>query len=225
MELIELLTHTEECRGGNKVYVQLAIVLAVQTGMRLQEIFNLRVDDVGLTSMAEFEKRRIIIRKSKTDYKTGLQGRTIVMSVGARAILMSLAKHFVEDNQKPHRLELFPMTKEAFKRAWLGVVRRAGINDITFHDLRHEAGSRFDELGLTKAEHDLMMGHKSRDITSLYIHADLKRIQEKLDKPIYEKVKTREARKVFGLPFLGDEVEEDQRGLKFENLPIIAIMI
>jgi hypothetical protein len=74
------------------------------------------------------------------------------------------------------------MTKGAFKQSWADVCKRAGISDLTFHDLRREAGSRFDEAGLTKGEHDLMMGHAGTDMTSLYIHGDLNRIQDKLDR-------------------------------------------
>ena len=68
-----------------------------------------------------------------------------------------------------------------------GRLKRAGVKGLTFHDLRREAGSRFDAAGLTKGEHDLMMGHNTGDMASLYIHADLNRIQEKLDE--YEKDK------------------------------------
>jgi hypothetical protein len=78
---------------------------------------------------------------------------------------------------------IFPMTKNAFKQSWSDVVERAGIADLTFHDLRREAGSRFDEAGLTKAEHDLMMGHStSGDMHSLYINSPLQSIQDKLDR-------------------------------------------
>jgi hypothetical protein len=88
------------------------------------------------------------------------------------------ASHFIQVSNDP----IFPMNKLTFKGSWAGVVKRAKITDLHFHDLRREAGSRFDEAGLTKAEHDLMMGHANNDMTSLYINSDLKRIQDKLDK-------------------------------------------
>ena len=74
------------------------------------------------------------------------------------------------------------MTGSAFKQSWMDVRKRAGIVGLTFHDLRREAGSRFDEAGLTKAEHDLMMGHATRDMASLYIATPLRSIQDKLDR-------------------------------------------
>jgi integrase len=228
-ELEKLLEATDGCKA-NKHYIWLAIALAIHTGMRLQEIFNLRYQDIGMIegpgSPAEkLAKRRIVIRKSKTDYKTGLQGRTIVMSVPARVILgLIMFPQFEEGNSPRPDVEIFPMSKDAFKQVWKRVVRWAGITNLTFHDLRHEAASRFDELGLSKAEHELMMGHKSRDMTSRYVHADLKRIQEKLDGPFYARYKSKVERFKLGLPLLGDET--DGMGSREDYpLPVVDLVL
>jgi integrase len=205
-ELERLVKAAHACRSPHGSEIALAILLAAETGMRLQEIFNLCLDDVGLHDGTLFDNRRIVIRKSKTDYMTGKQGRTIVMPWKARAVLVLLGTEWLV--KKSGKLELFPMTRNTFKQAWKRIVRRAGITDLTFHDLRHEAASRFDELGLTKAEHDLMMGHANRDMTSRYIHSDLARIQDKLDKPLYDRFRTVSQRQRLGLALRGDEIEE-----------------
>jgi hypothetical protein len=44
---------------------------------------------------------------------------------------------------------LFPMSANALRLAWERLKRRAGIRDLRFHDLRHEAISRFFEMGLS----------------------------------------------------------------------------
>ena len=154
----------------------LAIYLAVETGMRLQEIFNLTWLDV------DTHNRRIEIRKSKTDYLSAYEGRTVVLTLGAEAFLVSLRYSLQANGRFKSTDKIFPVSKDAFKQSWSDVCKRADINNLTFHDLRREAGSRFDEAGLTKGEHDLMMGHANKDMTSLYIHADLKSIQDKLDR-------------------------------------------
>jgi integrase len=185
-ELERLMKACEQCRGLNRIYVPLAIYLAIETGMRLQEIFNLHWTDL------DPPKRRIVITKSKTDYASEYAGRTIVMTMNVFPLIHILTGLTVKDD--PHWYDkplwfgkcIFPMTKMAFKQTWGDVVKRAGITDLTFHDLRREAGSRFDEAGLTKGEHDLMMGHRGSDMTSLYIHADLKSIQDKLDRYLFE---------------------------------------
>jgi integrase len=140
--------------------------------MRLQEIFNLTWQDL------DFKGRRIEIRKSKTDHVSEYQGRTIVMSINARIVLIAL-----HDEIKPKLTDrVFPKSKNAFKQAWADVRKRAKITGLTFHDLRREAGSRFDEAELTTAEHNLMLGHTSKDMSGVYIASKLKRIQDKLDR-------------------------------------------
>jgi integrase len=136
-EMERLEKACEKCRGNNKSYVPLAIYLAFETGMRLQEIFNLTWQDIDLDS------RRIEIRKSKTDWKSRKKGRTIVMSVRAMAQFMiefmAITKVGTGSFPNPND-RIFPMSKDAFKQAWGDVLDRAGITDLTFHDLRHEAG-------------------------------------------------------------------------------------
>lgn len=55
---------------------------------------------------------------------------------------------------------IFPLTCESVKLAWKRLVRRARVEDLHFHDLRHEAVSRFFELGLTVPEVALISGHR-----------------------------------------------------------------
>ena len=56
--------------------------------------------------------------------------------------------------------KVFPITAIAFKQAWERLVRRAGIDGLRFHDLRHEAISRFFEKGLNSPEVALISGHR-----------------------------------------------------------------
>jgi integrase len=206
-ELDALYLHAHDCRGANAVYVSCAIALAVETGMRLQEIFNLEWSDVGIGTKT-FDERRIVIRKSKTGAP-----RTIVMTVGARAFIMTLMT-FNGLQGGPKDTKIFPMTKGAFKQSWAGLKDRAfkagcDLSDLTFHDLRHEAGSRFDELELTKAENDLMMGHVSKDMAFLYINPTLDRIQAKLDASHYARTRNAKFRKTMGLVPREDDVDDD----------------
>jgi integrase len=175
-ELEALNKASQECRGLNRYYVPLAAYLAIETGMRLQEIFNLTWRDIDIT------KRRIEIRKSKTDYLSGSKGRIIVLTFLPLMTLMVLSVRLMHAKHFGYNHRVFPMTSNAFQQAWSDVCKRADVVGLTFHDLRHEAASRFDEAGLTKGEHDLMMGHFGKDMRSLYVHADLKSIQDKLDR-------------------------------------------
>ena len=171
-ELERLELAVDGCRGKNHFFVPLAFWLAIETGLRLQEIFNLKWGDI------DTKTRRIKITKSKTDYIKRNPGRTIVMTERARFLFVAA----MPNNKPTPDKNVFPMLKTAFSQSWRDLVKRAGIEGLTFHDLRREAGSRFDEAGLTKAEHDLMMGHSNGDIGSIYIASKLELIQHKLDK-------------------------------------------
>ena len=48
--------------------------------------------------------------------------------------------------------------------------KRAGIEDLHFHDLRHEAISRFFELGLSLPEVALISGHRDHRMLLRYTH-------------------------------------------------------
>jgi integrase len=47
---------------------------------------------------------------------------------------------------------------------------RAGITNLRFHDLRHEATSRFVEAGLSDQQVSAITGHKSMQILKRYTH-------------------------------------------------------
>jgi integrase len=49
-------------------------------------------------------------------------------------------------------------------------MRRLGIEDLHFHDLRHEAISRFFEAGLTIPEVALISGHRDPRMLFRYTH-------------------------------------------------------
>jgi integrase len=183
-ELERLEQACKGCRGLNKYFVPIAIYLAIETGMRLQEIFNLTWEDI------DFDERRIEIRKSKTDYKSEYEGRTIVLTFIAMMRLASLGAWLAQTGKYKKDAPIFhPLNKNAFKQSWADVVERAKINPkgeerkrLTFHDLRREAGSIFHQAGLTGPEQDLMMGHSNNTMRGVYIDVELQSIQDKLDR-------------------------------------------
>jgi len=60
-------------------------------------------------------------------------------------------------------------------------VRRAGIEDLRFHDLRHEAVSRFFEMGLNVPEVALISGHKDYRMLARYTHMTAEKLCKKLN--------------------------------------------
>jgi integrase len=52
--------------------------------------------------------------------------------------------------------------------------------DLTFHDLRHEAGSRWTDAGWPLSHVQRMLGHADLRMTSVYTNADLRHLQDSM---------------------------------------------
>jgi integrase len=65
----------------------------------------------------------------------------------------------------------------AFKLA----VKKAGMENFHFHDLRHEATSRLFEKGLNVMEVAAISGHKSMQMLQRYTHIRPNLLIDKLD--------------------------------------------
>ena len=60
------------------------------------------------------------------------------------------------------------------------LIKRSGLIDLHFHDLRHEAISRFIERGLTIPEAASISGHKAQTMLLRYAHPNLDRVKQKV---------------------------------------------
>lgn len=146
-EYTTLMQALKRCR--NPLLPQI-VEFAIQTGMRRGEIVNMRWDHVDLP------QRMIHIPHTKTG-----KPRTIPLSDGAMAVLHA---------QKPRSGPVFPITANALKLGWERAVARSGLSDLHFHDLRHEAVSRFFELGLSLPEVAVISGHRDPRMLFRYTH-------------------------------------------------------
>jgi len=68
-----------------------------------------------------------------------------------------------------------------FRMAWKKVIRMTGIQNLRFHDLRHEAVSRLVEAGLSDQEVSAISGHKSMQMLKRYTHLRAEDLVECLD--------------------------------------------
>ncbi|MCJ2186464.1 integrase [Novosphingobium beihaiensis] len=127
------------------------VELAIETGLRRREVLELTWSNVDAT------RRIAFIPQTKTG-----QPRTIPLTDCALTIITTLTR---SDDDR-----LFPITLNAFKQAWKRVQKRSGLEDLRFHDLRHEALSRFCELGLSVPELSVISGHKDPRMLFRYAH-------------------------------------------------------
>jgi integrase len=135
--------------------------LAVETAMRRGELMAMRWEHVDL------DRRTVYLPETKTDTP-----RTVPLSSKAMALLQSLRP----GDSGP----VFNMGKDAATRAFCRAVQRAGLHDLRFHDLRHEATSRLFERGLNVIEVARVTGHKTLSMLNRYTHLDVAHIAAKL---------------------------------------------
>ena len=64
----------------------------------------------------------------------------------------------------------FPVNANALRLAWDRLRARADLSDLRFHDLRHEAISRFFEMGLNMPEVAVISGHRDPRMLFRYTH-------------------------------------------------------
>ena len=75
---------------------------------------------------------------------------------------------------------MFPITAVALRGLWSRACKRANIENLHFHDLRHEATSRFFEKGLNVMEVAAITGHKDLRMLQRYTHLRAEDLAKKL---------------------------------------------
>ena len=156
MSWIGLIEAAKVCRNP---LIEAIIRFAVETGMRRGEILAIRRNHFDPIN------RTLLIPETKTGYS-----RTIPLTRLAAQLLS-------QSDDDP----VFQISANAFRLAWERVKTRAKIEDLHFHDLRHEAISRFFEMGLNAPEVALISGHRDMRMLSRYTHPQRQLISQKLD--------------------------------------------
>nr|WP_246681686.1 site-specific integrase [Methylobacterium sp. L1A1] len=143
-------------------YLRPLMELAIETGMRRGELLSLQWHHVSL------EKRTAHLPITKNGH-----ARTVALTPKAIEILRLLP-------QTEGRV--LPVSGNAVRLAWERLRKRAGVPGLRFHDLRHEAVSRFFEAGLSVPEVALMSGHRDTRMLMRYTHLRPEALAEKLAK-------------------------------------------
>ena len=157
----ELLAFIKASSHTRNPHILPIILFALETGMRRGEILSLEWQNINFTKRIAF----LPLTKNGTS-------REVPLSSKAATIL---------EEQKINKYPApFPINDNAFRLAWDKLKKRAAINDLKFHDLRHEAISRFFEAGLSLVEVATISGHKDPKMLFRYTHLKAEDIAEKL---------------------------------------------
>ncbi|WP_246610358.1 site-specific integrase [Comamonas fluminis] len=149
----------------DKTALKCIMVLAVESAMRMREMFTLRWSQVAL------DKKTIFLDKTKNGDK-----RQVPLS----SIALAELRAFRPENANPTAL-VFPFlegdesakslnsTTDFLSRLWVNIFKQAGAQGLLFHDLRHEATSRlFERTSLSETQIMKITGHKSHRMLMRY---------------------------------------------------------
>lgn len=157
-----ILTEEEEAklleavRTGHKAkHLEPIIITALNTGMRKGEILNLKWSNV------DFKNGVIIVEGTKNGEirKIPMNQKLTQTLEGAKKV--SKGDYAFSENGKPY-LDV--------KTGWWTALERAGVENFTFHGLRHTFGSRLGMAGVDIKTIAELMGHKDIKMTMRYSH-------------------------------------------------------
>jgi len=155
-ERAKLLT---ACKESPNPLLYPCVILALSTGMRQAELFNLRWSDVDL------KDGFLILHETKNGDRR-------------RVPLAGHCLELLREHAKVRRLDtplLFPGIKNPLnpidlQQPWETARKNAGITDFTWHDLRHCTASYLAMNGASMADIAAVLGHKTLQMVKRYAH-------------------------------------------------------
>lgn len=182
-----------EVASNSSLYYHYLFVL--QTGLRVGELIGLQWEDVN------FDKRTITISRAAHFHtlndmrmgepKSASSYRTIPLTDSAYNILVELRKerkrnkvinleykNFVFLNRKDR-----PTTNIVYNNMLAKLCKKAGIEKISIHVLRHTFATRCIEAGMRPKTVQKLLGHSNINITmNLYVHVTEESKEEEMKK-------------------------------------------
>jgi integrase len=150
-------------------HLHLPLLLALWTGQRQGDLLRL--------TWFAYDGTHIKLKQSKSQRRGARRVVHVKIPVGAplKAALDQAAKH------KQNSIILLnsqgrPWTPDGFRASWGKACKKAGIEEVTFNDLRGTAVTRLALVGCNEAEIATITGHSIRDVRSIldahYLHRD-----------------------------------------------------
>ncbi|OCC15312.1 Shufflon-specific DNA recombinase [Dissulfuribacter thermophilus] len=159
---IQCLLEATRKSSNKKLYPY--VLLLLHTAMRPGEAAGLKWDQVN------FEEKGILLNKTKNK-----EPRWIPLTDSAQKVLQDLYDkrnpdcNWVFLPPNPHkRLLLIP--SQYFKKSWTTAKKRAGLDHIHIHDLRHTAASHLLKAGVDLRIVQEILGHKTLQMVIRYTH-------------------------------------------------------
>ncbi len=146
----------EACRTSKWPRLYLLVLMALTTGARRGELMGLRGRDLDL--------ERAVAHVHLT--KNGDRKVLPLMP----AVVEELRRHRVASDALVFASRRRPDLPYTFESVWATALKRAGIKDFRFHDLRHTCASYLAQDGASLLEIADVLGHRQLSVTKRYSH-------------------------------------------------------
>ena len=140
-------------------YLQDLVVFAINTGLRIGEILNLKWKEVDLERCS----LQLLVRKNRQILDVPLNDEALKV---IRAWHGMKKCEFVFYNSE---------TGEQFKDLWLGLkkaCKKAGLQSVNWHTFRHTFASRLTRRGVDLVTVKELLGHSEVSVTMRYAHTN-----------------------------------------------------
>jgi integrase len=146
---------------------------AAMTGMRQGELLAVRWQDVDWPAR-RIRVRRNLVRGEFGTPKSKRSARSVPLAdqLGGALDRLHQASAYNADSDLvfAHPLTGGPIDRSKLLKRYKAALRRAGVRDVRFHDLRHTFGTRMAAAGVPMRTLQEWMGH--RDFKTTLIYAD-----------------------------------------------------
>ena len=169
---------------GRREHLRPVSEVALCTGMRKGELFRLKREDLNFGVAAinrvldgevwEVRPGWLLIERSKNG-----RPRAISMSRRVRKILQALCEDVTTGKFVFRSIRTGERIND-IKKGFVSACQEAGLDNLTFHDLRHTWSSRAAELGVAEHVRRDILGHTPRSMTGDYTHAS----PEEMERPM-----------------------------------------
>ena len=159
-EINAIMSHFESASISDPrcIPMHLIVAFAIFSARRQEEITRITWED--------FDERngRQLVRDMKNP------GQKVGNDVWCEVTPEALKVMYIAKAQFGSSGRIFPFNSDTISRRFTNACKFLGINDLHFHDLRHEAASRLFEMGRTIPQVASVTGHKSWQSLQRYSH-------------------------------------------------------
>ena len=173
---------------------QAKVHLILHMGLRKSEVLSLKWADVQLEDSDDFRAHiNLANTKSGRDHRLGLNEDTKEIFGQLHKIrLVQKVRRANRDKRTARSLGISPYVFPSkydlndhvkdFKQPWHRIRKRAGLEDVTLHDLRRTCGTILAQSGVPLEVISMILNHTNLETTRIYAKVGSKQITQALDK-------------------------------------------